>query len=433
MPGAFGIADRGTVLAAAAADGGTDGPGSRGRGHHHRALHRGPAPRTAWSPTTSGSRRRCSDQLVGGLPGRGRARVDPGRRGAARARRRVPLERPRRPAALGATRDIARAARQAAGVRHLPRAPDLVAALGASTFKLPFGHHGGNHPVRNLADRPGRDHEPEPQLRGRRRLAPGGATVTHLNLNDGDVEGMRAGELRAFSVQYHPEAGPGPHDARYLFDEFTILMRAVLSRCRAAPTSRRSCSSERARSSSARRASSTTPVRRRAACCAKRASASCSSNSNPATIMTDPRSPTHLRRAARRSGRSSASSSGAPDALLPTLGGQTGLNLAMELAERGRARRLQRGDDRRERRGDPHRRGPAALQGRDDRDRPARPASGFAYTLDEALAIARPIGYPVIVRPAYILGGGGTGIAHDRNEMRAWPSGGSPRARSRRS
>jgi carbamoyl-phosphate synthase small subunit len=47
-----------------------------------------------------------------------------------------------------------------------------------------------------------------------------------LNLNDGDVEGVRSEELRAFSVQYHPEAGPGPHDARYLFKEFTDLMRA---------------------------------------------------------------------------------------------------------------------------------------------------------------------------------------------------------------
>jgi carbamoyl-phosphate synthase small subunit len=50
--------------------------------------------------------------------------------------------------------------------------------------------------------------------------------VTHLNLNDGDVEGVRTEHLRAFSVQYHPEAGPGPHDARYLFEEFTQLMKA---------------------------------------------------------------------------------------------------------------------------------------------------------------------------------------------------------------
>jgi carbamoyl-phosphate synthase small subunit len=51
--------------------------------------------------------------------------------------------------------------------------------------------------------------------------------VTHVNLNDADVEGVRAPHLHAFSVQYHPEAGPGPHDARYLFQEFVELMRAT--------------------------------------------------------------------------------------------------------------------------------------------------------------------------------------------------------------
>ena len=55
---------------------------------------------------------------------------------------------------------------------------------------------------------------------------PAGSAISHLNLNDGDVEGIRTPGARAFSVQYHPEAGPGPHDARYLFREFTDLMRA---------------------------------------------------------------------------------------------------------------------------------------------------------------------------------------------------------------
>jgi carbamoyl-phosphate synthase small subunit len=53
-----------------------------------------------------------------------------------------------------------------------------------------------------------------------------GAEVTHVNLNDGVVEGLRVESLRAFSVQYHPEAAPGPHDAAYLFDDFTALMEA---------------------------------------------------------------------------------------------------------------------------------------------------------------------------------------------------------------
>jgi len=99
-------------------------------------------------------------------------------------------------------------------------------ALGAHTFKLRFGHHGGNHPVRNL-------HSGRVEITSQNHnyavdadSLPDGARVTHLNLNDGDLEGMRAADLRAFSVQYHPEAGPGPHDARYLFAEFTDLMRA---------------------------------------------------------------------------------------------------------------------------------------------------------------------------------------------------------------
>ena len=59
----------------------------------------------------------------------------------------------------------------------------------------------------------------------RGELVPDDVVVSHVNLNDGDIEGVRCDRLRAFSVQYHPEAGPGPHDARYLFQDFTELMR----------------------------------------------------------------------------------------------------------------------------------------------------------------------------------------------------------------
>ena len=100
----------------------------------------------------------------------------------------------------------------------------LSRAIGGETFKLPFGHHGGNHPVR---------HEPTGRIEITSQnhnfcvdpvsLA-GRATITHVNLNDGTVEGMRVDGLPAFSVQYHPEAGPGPHDARYLFAMFEAMM-----------------------------------------------------------------------------------------------------------------------------------------------------------------------------------------------------------------
>jgi len=96
-------------------------------------------------------------------------------------------------------------------------------ALGAATAKLPFGHHGANHPVRRMSsgavEITSQNHN--------YAVEPGsleGAEVTHVNLNDGVVEGLRVEALRAFSVQYHPEAAPGPHDATYLFDEFTSLM-----------------------------------------------------------------------------------------------------------------------------------------------------------------------------------------------------------------
>jgi carbamoyl-phosphate synthase small subunit len=98
-------------------------------------------------------------------------------------------------------------------------------ALGGERFKLPFGHHGGNHPVRNLGSGQVEITSQNHNYAIDATSLPAGVEVTHLNLNDNDVEGLRAAHLDAFSVQYHPEAGPGPHDARYLFKEFVELMR----------------------------------------------------------------------------------------------------------------------------------------------------------------------------------------------------------------
>jgi carbamoyl-phosphate synthase small subunit len=101
----------------------------------------------------------------------------------------------------------------------------LALALGGRTFKLPFGHHGGNHPVRNLATSRVEITSQNHNFSVDADSLAGVVEVTHVNLNDGTNEGMRVLGARAFSVQYHPEAGPGPHDARYLFDEFRELMR----------------------------------------------------------------------------------------------------------------------------------------------------------------------------------------------------------------
>ncbi len=98
-------------------------------------------------------------------------------------------------------------------------------AMGARTYKLKFGHHGANHPVKELA---GGRVEITSQNHGfaveEKSLEAAGAEVTHVNLNDMTVEGLRHRSLPAFSVQYHPEAAPGPHDSGYLFERFVRLM-----------------------------------------------------------------------------------------------------------------------------------------------------------------------------------------------------------------
>ena len=121
-------------------------------------------------------------------------------------------------------------------------------ALGAATYKLTFGHHGGNHPVRRLRDAqvtvtshnhgfavdlwsltgegpPSRSGLIDDRAQPARVETPFGEVVpTHLDLDDGTLEGLACLDVPAFSVQYHPEAAPGPHDARSLFDDFLDLL-----------------------------------------------------------------------------------------------------------------------------------------------------------------------------------------------------------------
>jgi carbamoyl-phosphate synthase small subunit len=98
-------------------------------------------------------------------------------------------------------------------------------ALGGTTYKLRFGHHGGNQPVRNADSGHVEISSHNHGFAVEASSLPAGVEVTHTNLNDGCIEGLRARDLRAFSIQYHPEAAPGPHDAAYLFDQFMDLMR----------------------------------------------------------------------------------------------------------------------------------------------------------------------------------------------------------------
>jgi carbamoyl-phosphate synthase small subunit len=129
----------------------------------------------------------------------------------------------------------------------------LALAVGFSTYKLKFGHRGINHPVKNYlkdaieitsqnhgfaveppeavaeAQAEGRDLSSLPAEKMMLDSGFGPVQVSHLNLNDGTVEGLRLLEQPAFCVQYHPEAGPGPHDSLYLFREFVQLMRTGVS------------------------------------------------------------------------------------------------------------------------------------------------------------------------------------------------------------
>ena len=101
--------------------------------------------------------------------------------------------------------------------------------FGAETRKMPYGHRGGNHPVRELES--GRilitSQNHGFAVQGTEESIPGAPAlaVTHVNLNDGTVEGLRHRELPIFAVQYHPEAAPGPHDARPLFEQFMETVR----------------------------------------------------------------------------------------------------------------------------------------------------------------------------------------------------------------
>ena len=99
----------------------------------------------------------------------------------------------------------------------------LSLALGATTKKMAFGHHGANHPVRDEST--GRiEITSQNHNYAVKEASLVDATLTHINLNDQTVQGLACTDVPAFSVQYHPEAGPGPHDSRYLFDDFENLM-----------------------------------------------------------------------------------------------------------------------------------------------------------------------------------------------------------------
>ncbi len=222
-------------------------------------------------------------------------------------------------------------------------------ALGFETYKLDYGHRGMNQPV---LDRVTGRVEVTCHNHGFAVRAPldtvsqtdfGDVEVSHVCLNDEVVEGLRCRDVPAFTVQYHPEAAAGPHDADHLFDRFAEMMhrrrrpdRGSVAPCLRATICATSSSSVPVRSSSVRRCEFDYSGTQ--ACRVLRAEGLRVSliNSNPATIMTDPEfadatyvepiTPEFVELVIARE---------RPDALLPTLGGQTALNTAVALHESG--------------------------------------------------------------------------------------------------
>jgi carbamoyl-phosphate synthase small subunit len=113
----------------------------------------------------------------------------------------------------------------------------IARAFGGTTYKLLYGHRAGNHPVRRMSDGAVEITAQNHGFAVRRGASPDAVDgapalrVTHVNLNDQTMEGLAHRELPVFSVQYHPEAAPGPHDSRYLFDQFAELMAAKRRKC----------------------------------------------------------------------------------------------------------------------------------------------------------------------------------------------------------
>jgi len=102
----------------------------------------------------------------------------------------------------------------------------LSIALGAKTYKLKFGHRGGNQPVKDLITGKVEITCQNHGFAVDKDSVPENLEITHVNLNDGSVEGFRHRQLPIFAVQYHPEAHPGPHDSNYLFTRFMDLVKA---------------------------------------------------------------------------------------------------------------------------------------------------------------------------------------------------------------
>ncbi|MEO6570972.1 MAG: glutamine-hydrolyzing carbamoyl-phosphate synthase small subunit, partial [Ilumatobacteraceae bacterium] len=236
MPGAFGDADESVLLAAALAEPGTDGVDLVAQVTTDRPYTRGEGDRLIVAYDYG-----IKTTIVRHLARLGRVEVVPASTSAADVLARRPdgvflSNGPGDPA------EVSYATEQIGGlIGNVPLFGICLGhqllglALGAGTVKLPFGHHGGNHPVKNLVD-----DTVEITSQNHNFAVDAGSfaglgrevRMTHVNLNDGVCEGLEVVGERCFSVQHHPEAGPGPHDSNYLFARFDELMSGAASAAR---------------------------------------------------------------------------------------------------------------------------------------------------------------------------------------------------------
>src|SRR5690349_2568072 len=298
-------------------------------------------------------------------------------------------------------------------------------AAGATTSRLPYGHHGANHPVKDLdtgrVHITSQNHEFQVDAAS---IPAGDFYVSQRNLNDGSVEGLGHRTAPAFSVQYHPEGCPGPQDNQHLYDRFIDMVRSGAPVVRAV-----SGMKEEPRPRKVLILGSGPIVIGQAAEFDYAGTQACKAlreegietvlvNSNPATIMTDenvadrvylePLTVDAVERIIERE---------RPDALLPTLGGQTGLNLATDLAHAGVLERhhvrllgatidtIRKAEDRQ-----------AFKQMLEDIDEPV-PVSRVCESMDEVKDFAAQAGLPLVIRPAYTLGGTGGGFVTSEADL----------------
>ncbi len=291
-------------------------------------------------------------------------------------------------------------------------------AAGATTSRLPYGHHGANHPVKDLdtgrVHITSQNHEFQVDAAS---LPDGDFYISQRNLNDGSVEGLGHRRLPAFSVQYHPEGCPGPQDNQHLYDRFIDMVRSGAPVVRAVAGRH-----EEPRPRKVLILGSGPIVIGQAAEFDYAGTQACKAlreegietvlvNSNPATIMTDEDiadrvylEPLTIESVERVIARER------PDALLPTLGGQTGLNLATDLAHAGVLAKhgvrllgatidtIRKAEDRQ-----------AFKQMLEDLGEPV-PISRVCESMEEVREFAAANGLPLVIRPAYTLGGTGGGF-----------------------